>query len=363
MARLAVAAAGNAEQNINLINARFQAEALRILRGYDTGVLSNSFYSAADTSGEQRDANADFMWKISAVNVQNITVGRGMATAYGFDIQSEETVHLTATAPSGGTKYLFVYLQWDFSNPVEAEGKIDIHDNGTNASWTPPRQDNLITNPIGVYQMPLYRLAVNTAGNVTGITSWSSLGVTTIEQPLFAKNASKATNAVYADYASGNTAKKLSAHLTSIYDSIENLSTRLANQGFKQASISVLDSNYIDAEKSRIFQSGSVVYGILCMKQPKYESSWGSSINMDEMATIANLNGIVSHIASDTQIGTLSTGSGNAVASTVFYINGTSFKVRKRAQLSAGLNIKTSEVSGSTTFFICSNTGLMLQQQ
>lgn len=231
MARLAVAAAGNAEQNINLINARFQAEALRALRGYDIGVLSNSFYSSSDPRGAQRDANADFMWKINATNIQNITVGRGMATAYGFDIQSEETVHFTATAPSAGTKYLFIYLQWDFSNPVEAEGKIDIHDNGSNASWTPPRQDNLITNPIGTYQLPLYRLAVNTAGSVTSIANWSSLGITTIEQPLYAQYAGRAANADKAtDY---NTS---SGGIKTEFDGIKS---RLNTLGFKSGSVTL----------------------------------------------------------------------------------------------------------------------------
>lgn len=39
MAQIAVAGAGSAEENVNLINPRFQAEALRQLRGYDVGVL------------------------------------------------------------------------------------------------------------------------------------------------------------------------------------------------------------------------------------------------------------------------------------------------------------------------------------
>ena len=199
MQRLSVAAAGNAEENINLINARFQAEALRRLRGYDCGVLDNSFYSGASPKGLARAKNADFMWKLTATNVTDIAVGRGMATAYGFDIQSESIVHFTAVAaPSAGVKYYFIYLEWDLSNPVEANGKIDIFDNGSSANWTPPRQDNLITNPIGVYQMPLYRLAVNTAGAITATANWTVLGVATIGYALRADNA---TNAERADVA------------------------------------------------------------------------------------------------------------------------------------------------------------------
>lgn len=98
MARLNVAAAGNADENINLINARFQAEALRRLRGHDVGVLDNSFFTDGNPKGLNRTENPDFMWKLTASNILDIAIGRGMATAYGYDLQSEETVHLRATA-------------------------------------------------------------------------------------------------------------------------------------------------------------------------------------------------------------------------------------------------------------------------
>lgn len=230
--RIAVAAAGNAEKNINIINARFQAEALRQLRGYDTGVLVNSFFSSADPTGEKRDQNSDFMWKLTASTVSDIAVGRGMATAYGFDIQSEETVHLTATAPSAGSKYLFIYLEWDFSNPEEAFGKIDIRDNGSSSSWTPSRRDNLITNPIGAYQMILYRLQVNTAGRITATTKWDELGVTSIEWPLFALNCRNATNAKYAEYPTGKTDKTIAGWLNDIYSRLETL-------GFREGAVTI----------------------------------------------------------------------------------------------------------------------------
>lgn len=225
--RIAVAAAGNAEKNINIINARFQAEALRQLRGYDTGVLVNSFYSSADPTGENRDQNADFMWKLTAEHVNDIAVGRGMATAYGFDIQSEETVHFTATAPSVGTKYLFIYLEWNFGNPNEASGEIDIRDNGSSSRWTPSRRDNLITNPIGSYQMILYRLQVNTSGRITATTKWNELGVISIGCPLFALYCARAKNSDFADYAFGRTDKKLSEHLSNIYSELAILGNKL----------------------------------------------------------------------------------------------------------------------------------------
>lgn len=232
MAQISVAAAGNAEKNVNLINARFQAEALRTLRGYDVGVLENSFYSAADPQGLNRDKNTAFMWELKATNVVDIAVGRGMATAYGYDIQSEATVHLSATAPSAGKKYLFIYLQWDLSNPVEAIGSINIHDNGNSSSWAPARKDNLITSPLGVYQMPLYRLEVNTSGAVSNVSDWGELGIITIREPLRAKFAGNAKKADKAAYADGKDDKTIADHLTELYSRMEKL-------GFKQGSISM----------------------------------------------------------------------------------------------------------------------------
>lgn len=253
MARLNVAAAGNAETNANLINARFQAEALRRLRGHDCGVLDNSFYSSANTTGLSRSANANFMWPLNATNVQSIIVGRGMATAYGYDIQSEDDVTLVGTAPSSGTKYLFVYLEWDLSNPVEAVGSLLLHDNGASASWTPPYQDNLITNPIGKYQMPLYRLAVNTSGTITATANWKALGVLTVGFPLRAENANRAEHADGASYAGTNTADG------TIDDRLKSLDTRLSKLGFKEGNVTKADGTVV----GKLTRTGNYVIGKL----------------------------------------------------------------------------------------------------
>ena len=180
MTRLNLAAAGDAEQNINLINPRFQAEALRQLRGIDCGILDNSFYDSGNKDGLARTPNASFMWPLTATNAQNITVGRGMATAYGYDLQNERNVILNASTPSVGSKYVFIYLEWDLSVTGAANGSILLHDNGSGATWTPPYQDNLITNPIGKYQMPLYRLEIDTTGAIVSTKNWEELGVLTI---------------------------------------------------------------------------------------------------------------------------------------------------------------------------------------
>lgn len=250
MARLNVAAAGNAETNANLINARFQAEALRRLRGHDCGVLDNSFYSSANDTGLSRSANTNFMWPLNAANVQTITVGRGMATAYGYDIQSEDEVTLVGTAPSSGTKYLFVYLEWDLSNPVEAVGSLLLHDNGASASWTPPYQDNLITNPIGKYQMPLYRLSVNTSGTVTGSISWTGLGIKTIGNPLRADYANRAEDSNRADYPSGDTSGQ------TIKQQLDTVRGRLDALGFRTGSITLPNGS---ATTNKVDRQGNYV--------------------------------------------------------------------------------------------------------
>lgn len=291
--RLLLAGAGNAEKGINAINPRFQAEALRRIRGRDTGVLDNSFYTATSAKGVARTANSNFMWKLSAPNVSDIAVGRGMATAYGYDLQSEQTVHLVGTAATTGTKYIFVYLEWDLHNPDEAYGSINLYDNGSSSSWTPVSQDNLITNPTGIYQMPLYRLTVNTAGTVTATANWTSLGVATIGYPLrseyanraeeadHADDATKATDATYAQYAKGKTDKTLANHLTDIL-------TRLDDLGFKKASISITNSNYIDAS-SEFYQLGKVLYGKWLFKVP----STGRSPSDVATTVIARVSGVI----------------------------------------------------------------------
>lgn len=227
--RLEVAAAGNANENINLIDAQFQAEALRALRGKDCGVLDNSFFSDANPRGDKRDENASFMWELTAENAQTITIGRGMASAYGYDIKNKDEVTFTVVAPSAGSKFVFIFLSWDLSNPTEALGEIDIHDNGGAAAWTPPYQDNLITSPIGKYQMPLYRIEINPSGQVVSTAEWTALGVETIIGVHHAQNAELSYQACYAD---DNTSETIGERLQALVARVNSL-------GFRQATFSI----------------------------------------------------------------------------------------------------------------------------
>lgn len=278
--RIGLAAAGNEEDNINVINPRYMAEALRQLRGKDCGVLDNSFEYAAD--GASRSSNANFKWKLTATNISSVKVGRGMATAYGYDIQSEAEVTLSGSAPSAGTKYYFVYLEWDLSNPNEGAGYVKLYDNGSSPSWTPTYQDNLITIPLGKYQMPLYRLTVDTSGAITATASWSSLGVNTIDKVL------RSDYSGLADYA--KTAYGMSDTIKNTFDSVD---ARLTALGFSEVDVtSGLDgiSNvHLKRQGNYVILTGTVTYSSFSFTIPSgYRPKAQVSFSYGQVATTYN---------------------------------------------------------------------------
>lgn len=267
MAQINIAGAGNADSNINLINPRFQAEALRMLRGYDVGVIDNSFYSSTSSSGASRTPNNNYMWKCT-ISGSTLTIGRGMATAYGYDIQSESDVVFTLPTVASGYKWVFIYLEWDLHDPSTAVGSIKMWDNGASDTWTPPAQDNLITNPVGTYQMILHRIFVTSAGAVQ-LGVWTAFGIHTIGYPLRAKNANHAENADEATHAARATNADQATNSTNaqycqgyqsygtIHNRLVNIVTRLNEMGFKQGSLSLNTGN------GAIYKLGNFVIGYL----------------------------------------------------------------------------------------------------
>ncbi len=263
--RLKVAAAGNAEKNINPIDGRFQAEALRFLRGFDVGILHNTFYSDADPTGEMRDDNPSFNWKIEGKTVDDITVGPGMATAYGYDILNEETIHLKAdrSNPNG---MFYIYLEWNLSNPDEAVGKIDIHygpDSPEGVAWF--RKDNLCINPNGIFRMILAKVGFNEDGTITTITE-GSFGNYDGYQPLYAINSGHAVYSEYAQYAEGYSDKTLAAHLQAINDRLEKLGRR---EGEVQLS-------YGTASTNKLIKEGNYCHMRLDVTIPYFTTSYGT---------------------------------------------------------------------------------------
>lgn len=248
MAQITLAGAGSAAQSVNLINPRFQAEALRAIRGYDIGVLDNSFYTSTSPKGINRTSNSTFMWPLTTTGgISSVVVGRGMATAYGYDIQSEAPVTLSAAPPASGINYYFIYLEWDLHNTSLAVGSLKIRNNGTSSTWTPTSQDNLITNPVGTYQMILYRLTVNSSGVITASSGWESFGVKTIRYNLrseYANRAEEADHATNADlstnatYANGNQAAgTIDARLVAVVNRLDKL-------GFRSGAVTFCGTSY-----------------------------------------------------------------------------------------------------------------------
>lgn len=323
MAQITLAGAGNAAQSINLINPRFQAEALRAIRGYDIGVLDNSFYTSTSPKGINRIANSTFMWPLTTTGgISSVVVGRGMATAYGYDIQSEAPVTLSAAPPASGVNYYFIYLEWDLHNTSTAVGSLKIRNNGASSTWTPTSQDNLITNPVGTYQMILYRLTVNSSGAIMAISSWEVFGVKTIRYNLRSENANRseeadhATNAdlaINATYANGNQAAgTIDARLVAVVSRLDKL-------GFRSGAVTFCGTSY-----GSTTTGGTVTVPVSWINGPTnpytYESAslvGASTINVKSVGgsvVSAQINTIKSAIGSITfsiSTGTVRAGSGS----------------------------------------------------
>lgn len=167
---------GNELDGYNQIQAKNDAKIKRNNRGFETGILDMSFLGDTDTRVE----NVAESFQLTATNTQNITLGRGIATCYGFDLVVDDLKLLdTFSAPATSEKYVFIFLEWDLSDPDSNEFNIGMWDNGTGSSWTPSSQDNLALVPNGKYMMPLYRLTISTNGNVTNIVGYATLGIQT----------------------------------------------------------------------------------------------------------------------------------------------------------------------------------------
>ena len=181
---MTVMAAGDPITETNLITAPITAAVMRNIRGFDVGVLDNSFLSVESTDENYKRTPSD-SFKLDGTTNLSIQIKAGMATAYGFDLYNDQTrVFSVGEYPdlanaSSGVKYVFFYLQWNFSNPLVASAEMDCFDNGVNPNWTPPLQNNLAENPTGQYIMPLYRIAIDSSGNVTDVQDWTKLGTPT----------------------------------------------------------------------------------------------------------------------------------------------------------------------------------------
>ncbi|MCL2599334.1 MAG: hypothetical protein FWD76_05465 [Firmicutes bacterium] len=185
---LVVMAAGDPLTQTNLISAPITAAVMRNVRGFDVGVLDNSFLSVTSTDENYQRTPSD-MFTLSGESNLAIQIKAGMATAYGFDLYNDQTRVFSvgeypalANAPSGQINYVFFYLKWDFSNPLMAVATIDVVGNASNPDFPPPNQfetSNLAEVPTGKYHMPLYRITIDQNGAVSDIQDWTKFGVQT----------------------------------------------------------------------------------------------------------------------------------------------------------------------------------------
>lgn len=167
---------GNELDGYNKIQAKNDARIKRNTRGFETGILDMSFQGDTET----RVPNAAESFQLTATTNQNITLGKGIATCYGFDLVVDGLILFDTIAPPAvNEKYIFIYLEWNLANPDSNEFNVGTWDNGTGTTWTPAEQDNLANVPNGKYRLPLYRLTISSNGNITGTQNYATLGVQT----------------------------------------------------------------------------------------------------------------------------------------------------------------------------------------
>ena len=205
---------GDKEKGINEIKPYLTASQNRTARGGDsTGVLCG--------------------FDVVGNNIRTVTIRPGVASAWGYDIFTDEDVSLSGNIPAAGDKYIYILASIDLSN-IPAVFNIELHDNGNNPTFTPTPQDNFISNPSGRHKITLHRLKVNTSGAITEKLGWRSFGVKSISMPENAKHADVSNS-----YESGggiDTAlKKLNTDFVSADAAI---TSRLEQLGFKTGSVS-----------------------------------------------------------------------------------------------------------------------------
>ena len=96
---------------------------------------------------------------------RGVTIGPGMAFAYGYFGLSDATVQFNYITPSSQTQYSKVYAEFDLSTTPQ-----------TFSIKTTPQTDNSVINllsdninelPSGVFQLPLYLITINTSGSIS----------------------------------------------------------------------------------------------------------------------------------------------------------------------------------------------------
>lgn len=143
-----IAGTGNAVTGINEISGGLTARYLYNILGYSSGVL--------------KDALSEF--NMTYTNL-TFSVAGGQAVAYGYIGEITTTSEFTFTAPSANSKYYFVYLDFDLRETIK-KFAVSYYDNSNSDVWS-PRQDNLANNDVGRFQLPIYKIKIDSDNTIT----------------------------------------------------------------------------------------------------------------------------------------------------------------------------------------------------
>lgn len=143
-----IAGTGNAVTGINEISGGLTARYLYNILGYSSGVL--------------KDALSEF--NMTYTNL-TFSVAGGQAVAYGYIGEITTTSEFTFTAPSANSKYYFVYLDFDLRETIK-KFAVSYYDNSNSDVWS-PRQDNLANNEVGRFQLPIYKIKIDSDNTIT----------------------------------------------------------------------------------------------------------------------------------------------------------------------------------------------------
>ena len=100
---------------------------------------------------------------------RGVTIGPGMACAYGYYGMSDTTVQFNFVIPSSSTQYAKIYAEFDLSSsPQNFSIKATPQSSSNVIDLT---QDNLSTMPTGKYQLELYLITIQSNGTIRATDS------------------------------------------------------------------------------------------------------------------------------------------------------------------------------------------------
>ncbi len=120
-----------------------------------------NFYSQVDPGVVASEANR---FPISIID-RGIIIGPGLAHSYGYFGMSDAPVQFNFVIPSSGIQYSKVYVEFDLSaRPQAMAVKVTPQSDTTVIEL---QQDKLSEITTGIYQIPLYLVAIQTNGTIT----------------------------------------------------------------------------------------------------------------------------------------------------------------------------------------------------